>query len=95
MHARVVRFTGVSDERMAELGNRIEGGEGAPPGVEASSVQIYHDPAQETAVVVVEFESEEKMRAADEAFAQMDPSETPGSRASVDLCAVVADVTLD
>jgi hypothetical protein len=95
MHARVVRFTDVTPERIAELGKTIEGGEGPPPGVEASSVHLLHDAAQGTAVVVIQFESEEKMRAADQAFSEMDPGETPGSRASVDLCSVAAEATLD
>jgi hypothetical protein len=34
------------------------------------------------------FESEDKMRAAEQVFEQMDASETPGTRASVDNCEV-------
>lgn len=87
MHARVVRFTDVTPERISELSTRIEQEEGnGPPGVDAAGVDLYYDESQGTAVVVIQFDSEEKMREADAAFDQMDPSETPGTRASVDSC---------
>jgi hypothetical protein len=44
--------------------------------------------SQGTAVFVGFFESEDKMRAAEQVFEQMDASETPGTRASVDNCEV-------
>ena len=39
------------------------------------------------------FETEQKMHDASAVFEQMDPSETPGTRASVDLCEVKAEET--
>lgn len=47
-------------------------------------LQLVFDEAQGTAVVLQCFESEEDLRAGSEAFAAMDPSETPGTRVSVD-----------
>jgi hypothetical protein len=44
------------------------------------------DEEQGTAVVLQYFATAEDMRAGAEAFSAMDPSETPGSRASVDMC---------
>jgi hypothetical protein len=90
MHARIVRFTGVSKERIDAIRSEVESG-GPPPGVEASSIQLYHDTEQETGVVVVTFDSAEKLRAADEIFNSMDPGDTPGSRSSVDRCELVSD----
>jgi hypothetical protein len=87
MHARVVRFTDVSAERISEIAARVED-EGPPPGVDATGLELFVDAEQGTAVFVGYFDSEEKLRAASEVFEQMDPSDTPGTRASVDLCEV-------
>jgi hypothetical protein len=88
MHARVVRFTGVTPDRIAELVKRIEESDGPPPGVDSTGMKLLVDESQGTAVFVGFFENEEKLRAANAVFDQMDSSETPGSRASVDLCEV-------
>jgi hypothetical protein len=48
--------------------------------------------AQSTAVVVIFFESEEDLRQGSEALDAMDAGETPGTRASVDLCEVKAEM---
>jgi hypothetical protein len=87
MHARVVRFTDVSAERISEIAARVED-EGPPPGVDATGLELFVDEEQGTAVFVGYFDSEEKLSAASEVFEQMDPSDTPGTRASVDLCEV-------
>ena len=81
MYARVVRFTDIDPQRIED---RIERGEGPPPGVDAKSVQVVVDKDQSTAVVLIFFETEEAMRSADEALSAMDSGDTPGSRASVD-----------
>ena len=88
MHARVVRFTEVTPERIAEIASQVEESEGPPPGVDSTGFQLLVDEAQGTAIFVGYFETEQKMRDASAAFEQMDPSETPGTRASVDLCEV-------
>ncbi len=87
MHARVVRFTGVTAEKISDLAGQIQH-EGPPPGVEASGIEVLFDEAQGTAVVVVYFETDEKMREASAVFDAMDASETPGTRASVDACEI-------
>jgi hypothetical protein len=84
MYARVVRFTDVTAERISEIVARVEEDDGPPPGVDASGLELFVDEAQGTAI----FETEQKMRDASAVFEQMDPSETPGTRASVDLCEV-------
>ncbi|MDX6632686.1 MAG: hypothetical protein QOG09_1069 [Solirubrobacterales bacterium] len=88
MHARVVRFTDVTPERINQLAARVEESGGPPPGVDSTGFKLLFDESQGTATFIGFFESEEKMRAANEVFEQMDSSETPGTRASVDLCEV-------
>jgi len=91
MYARVVRFTEVTAERIAEIVAQVEEAEGPPPGIDSTGFQFLVDEAQGTAIFVGFFETEEKMRDASAAFDSMDPSETPGTRASVDLCEVKAE----
>ena len=88
MYGRVVRFTDVTSERISEIVARIEGSDGPPPGVDASGVELFFDQDQGTAVFVAYFDSEEKLRMADEALAGMDASDTPGTRASIDRCEI-------
>lgn len=87
MFARVVRFTDVSAERISEIVARVEA-EGPPPGVDAAGLELFVDEAQGTAVFVGHFETEQKMRDASAVFEAMDPSQTPGTRASVDACEI-------
>jgi hypothetical protein len=87
MFARVVRFTDVTAERVSEIVARVEA-EGPPPGVDSTGVELFVDEAQGTAIFVGYFETEQKMRDASTAFEQMDPSQTPGMRASADLCEI-------
>ena len=83
MFIRVVRFTDVTPERVESLVATIDE-TGPPPGVPIKKLQLVFDEAQGTAVVLQFFDSEESLRAGAETFAAMDPSETPGSRVSVD-----------
>jgi hypothetical protein len=83
MFVRVVRFTDVTAERMDSLVAGIDE-TGPPPGVPIKKLQLIFDEAQGTAVVLQYFENEEDLRTGSETFAAMDPSETPGSRVSVD-----------
>ena len=87
MYARVVRFTEVTAERVSEIVGQVE--ESAPPpGVDSTGFELFVDEAQGTAIFVGYFETEQKLRDASAVFEQMDPSETPGTRASVDVCEV-------
>ena len=87
MHARAVRFTDVTPERIDEIAGQVDS-QGPPPGVDSTGFTLLVDESQGTAIFIGFFESEEKMRDASAVFDQMDPSETPGTRASVDLCEV-------
>ena len=91
MYVRVVRFTDVTAERVEALLARIEQEGGPPPGVPVKGLQMLFDESQGTAVVLQLFDSAEDMGAGAEAFAAMDPAETPGTRASVDMCELKLD----
>jgi hypothetical protein len=95
MYARVVRFTDVSQDRINEVVSRVDESDGPPPGVDASGMKLLIDESQGTAIFIAFFETEEKMRDADAVFEQMDPGETPGTRASVDHCDVKIERTAD
>ena len=86
MYVRVVRFTDVTAERVDGLLAGIKESDGPPPGVPTTGLQILFDETQGTAVVLQLFDSADDMRIGGEAFAAMDPAETPGTRASVDMC---------
>ena len=88
MYVRVVRFTDVSAERVEGLLARIEESEGPPPGVPTTGLTMMFDEDHGTAVVLQHFATEEDMHTGAQAFDAMDASETPGTRASVDLCEV-------
>ncbi len=91
MHARAVRFTGVTDETIANVRAQVEASDGPPPGVNATAMKMFYDADQGTALFIAFFANEEDMREADQILRAMDPGETPGTRASVDQCEVVIE----
>lgn len=95
MHVRAVRFTDVSSEKIEGLRARVEESGGPPPGVNAVGLQVLVDADQGTAVVLQFFETAEDMRAAEEFFDSMDAGDTPGTRASVDRCERLVDLSAD
>ena len=86
MYVRVVRFADVSAERVDALVGEIEQADGPPTGVPTTGLKLLFDQAQRTAVVLQYFDTADDMTAGAQAFGAMDPSETPGTRASVDMC---------
>lgn len=86
MYVRVVRFTDVNAERIEKLLARIKESDGPPPGVPATGLRILFDEAEGTAVVLQRFATAQDMETGARAFEAMDPSETPGTRVSVDMC---------
>jgi hypothetical protein len=86
MYVRVVRFTEVNAERIKELLARIDESDGPPEGVPTTGLRILVDEGQGTAVVEQYFETAEDMEAGAQAFSAMDAADTPGTRASVDMC---------
>ena len=83
MYARIVRFTDVDPDHLT---SRVAEMDEPPVESAATAVQVFHDPNQRTAVVIQQFNTGEDMAAAESAFDAMDPSDTPGTRASVDRC---------
>jgi len=92
VYMRVVRFTGVTADRMDQLRGRVGESGGPPEGVPSTGIQIVFDESQGTAVVLQFFDSEEDMRTGAEVLGAMDPADTPGARASVDAGEVVAEM---
>jgi hypothetical protein len=92
VYARVVRFTDVSAERIEGLLARIEESDGPPPGVPTTGLTMLYDEGQGTAVVLQHFATAEDMDAGAQTFSAMDPAETPGTRASVDMCEIKLDL---
>lgn len=92
MYARIVRFTDVEPQRMEERQAAAEEREGPPVDIPTTGVQIFHDPEQRTAVVIQHFDSEEDLKTAEAALDAMDPSETPGTRISIDRCELKFEV---
>lgn len=93
MHVRVVRFTDVDPGRMDEMKARISESDGPPEGVTATGMQVFVDRDQRTAVVVQHYASAEDMASSEQALDAMDPSDTPGSRASVDRCELLVEIS--
>jgi hypothetical protein len=91
MYARAVRFTDVTREQVDAVVSRVEEADGPPPGVESSAMKLLFDSDQGTAIFVGFFETEQQMRDAAAVLANMDASDTPGTRASVDQCEVVIE----
>ena len=81
-----MRFTGVNAERLEELLARIKESDGPPEGIPTTGLRILVDEDQGTAVVEQYFETAEDLEVGGQAFSAMDPAETPGTCASVDMC---------
>jgi hypothetical protein len=92
---RVVRFTDVNAERIDALLTRIEESDGPPPGVPTTGLKVLHDRDQGTAVVLQYFATAEDMDAGAQAFSAMDVADTPGTRASVDMCEIKPELELE
>jgi hypothetical protein len=93
MYARVVRFTDVDHDHLAERLAEAEARQAPPVDIPARGVQILHDPDQRTAVVIQLFETADDMAAAEAPLDAMDPADTPGTRASVDRCEIKAELS--
>ena len=91
MYVRVVRFTDVTAERVQRLVAEIDEADGPPPEIPTTGIQLLFDESNGAAVVLQFFDSAEDMRIGGEAFAAMDPGETPGTRVSVDMCELKLD----
>ena len=82
MLARVVEFEGVSQDRLNQMQQDMQGTE-QPEGLKAKEIVVLYDAGAEKALVTLFFESEEDYRSSDEVLNAMPADETPGRRASV------------
>ena len=89
---RVVRFSDVNAERLEQTLAWIKEAGGPPPGVPSTGLEVLFDEAQGTVVVLQHFASAQDMETAAKVMGAMDPSETPGTRMSVDTCEVKLDI---
>lgn len=92
MHIRVVRFTDVDRDRMDAMKERVAANDGPPEGVTAVGMKAVYDESQKTAVVIQMFASEDDLRSSAKVLEDMDPSDTPGTRASVDAGEAIIEV---
>ena len=91
MYARVVRFTDVEPKSIDNVRAEVESSDGPPPGVNARSMQMLYDADQGTSLFISYFDTAGDMAEADRIMGAMDVSDTPGSRASVEMGEVVID----
>ena len=91
MYARAVRFTDVTQERIDAVKARVDEAGGPPEGVRSTGMKLLYDADQSTAIFIGFFASEQDMRDADEILRNMDASDTPGTRASMDQAEVVME----
>ncbi len=80
--ARVVSFTGVTDQRIADLREQITA-ESRPDDIPAGEIIILHNKDTQASLAIVFFESEDDYARGDAALSAMPSDDTPGSRASV------------
>ncbi len=59
----------------------------------SSALTVLVDEAQGTAIVLQHFANAEDVAEGDRILGAMDPGETPGTRASVDMCEVAIELT--
>jgi hypothetical protein len=86
VYVRVVWFTEVNAERVKEMLARINESDGPPEGNPTTGIRVLLDEDQGTAIVEQYFDTAEDMEVGGQAFSAMDSAETPGTRASVDMC---------
>jgi len=92
MYARVARWEGSNAEAQQQMAGMINASEGPPEGVPSSGIMVLNDPGEGRSLVIALFESEEDMRAGDEALRAMDrPEGSVGDVSSIELYEVGVD----
>jgi hypothetical protein len=80
--ARVVEFDGVSQERVDEMKQRLQGGN-PPEGLPPMELVWLHDGDSQKSVVIQFFDSEQDLERAAAVLEAMPADDTPGRRTSV------------
>jgi hypothetical protein len=90
--ARVVGFSGVTNERIEELREQI-GEHGRPDEIPASEMLLLYDAEGQRSLAILIFENEDDYQRGDAALQAMPTDETPGSRTSIDKYTVAIRAT--
>jgi hypothetical protein len=80
--ARVVEFDGVSQQRVDEMKQRLQGGN-PPEGLPPMELVWLHDGDSEKSLVIQFFDSEQDLERAAAVLEAMPADDTPGRRTSV------------
>lgn len=93
MHARVVKFEAADSGMQDRMAAMINAEDGPPEGVAGKRIQLLADRSSGSTYVIVNFASEEDMRAGDAVLNAMEPppDASAGRRSSVELCEVLVD----
>lgn len=96
MLARVVTFQGGSAEAVRAAADEMRASipQGPPPGITSSGFTMLVDPDGGRVLFIGLFENEDDLRSSAEALEAMDPPEGMGSRSSVDVYEVGAEVRM-
>jgi len=80
--ARVVSFTGVGSDRIAQMQQEMQGD--PPEEIDAKEMLVLHDAHGERAIAILLFESDDAYQKADAFLDAMPAGDTPGTRTSVE-----------
>jgi hypothetical protein len=80
--ARVVSFTGVGADRIAQMQEQMQGD--PPEEIDAKEMMVLHDADGDKAIAILLFDSEDAYQRADAFLDAMPAGDTPGSRTSVE-----------
>jgi hypothetical protein len=96
MLARVTTFEGGTADGIRAAVGQLQSDipQGPPPGVKSNGLTMLVDPDGGRVIFVGLFATEEDLRASESALEEMSPPEGMGSRASVDVYEVGADVRM-
>jgi hypothetical protein len=94
--ARVVRFEGGTADGIRAAAEQLKGdiGKGPPEGVKSTGLTFLVDPEGGRAMFVGLFANEADLRESEATLEEMSPPEGMGTRASVDVYEVGADVRM-
>jgi hypothetical protein len=92
MYARIVKFEGADSAALDAIRDAINSADGPPPGVPATRIVVLGNRESGASYTIVFFDNEEDLRTGDAALNDMQPiTDSPGTRAWVDLCEVLVE----
>ena len=80
--ARVVKFEGVTEERLDQMKGEMQGSR-PPEGLPATEFIVLYDAEAETSLVILFFDNDGDYRQGDAMLNTMPAGDTPGQRTSV------------